>query len=61
MVTTRAQQAGLQIRPLSETVRNTLTWFQCLPAERQAKLHAGLDSTKESDTLRAWHRSASKA
>jgi 2'-hydroxyisoflavone reductase len=60
-VTTRAQQAGLQIRPLAQTVRDTLTWFQSLPAERQAKLHAGLDATKETDTLRAWHQSANKA
>jgi 2'-hydroxyisoflavone reductase len=36
-------------------VRDTLAWFQTLPAERQAKLHAGLDAAKEAETLKAWH------
>jgi 2'-hydroxyisoflavone reductase len=36
-------------------VRDTLAWFQSLPAERQAKLRAGLDPHKEADTLRSWH------
>ena len=38
-------------------MRDTLAWFQSLPAERQAKLRAGLDPQKEADTLRAWHES----
>jgi 2'-hydroxyisoflavone reductase len=42
---------------MQETVRDTLDWFHSLPAERQAKLRAGLDSQKEADTLRAWHLS----
>ena len=29
--------------------------LQALPAERQAKLRAGLDPHKEADTLRSWH------
>jgi 2'-hydroxyisoflavone reductase len=48
-------QAGLHSRPLGQTVRDTLAWFRTLPAERQAKLHAGLDAQKEADTLRSWH------
>ncbi|HVW69847.1 MAG TPA: NAD-dependent epimerase/dehydratase family protein [Steroidobacteraceae bacterium] len=48
-------KTGLESRPLAETVRDTLAWFQTLPAERQANLHAGLAPQKESDTLRAWH------
>ena len=55
--TARAQKAGLKTRPMQETVRDTLDWFHSLPAERQAKLRAGLDSQKEADTLRAWHLS----
>ena len=51
----RAKKAGLRCRPLSDTVRDTLAWFQSLPAERQGKLHAVLDRQKETDTLRAWH------
>jgi len=50
-----ALKTGLRSRPLESTVRDTLAWFQTLPAERQAKLRAGLDPHKEADTLRAWH------
>ena len=52
-----AQQNGLRCRPLPDTTRDTLEWFRSLPAERQAKLHAGLDPQKEAETLRAWHLS----
>ena len=40
--------------------RDTLAWFQSLPAERQATLRAGLDPQKEADTLRSWHLSDAK-
>jgi 2'-hydroxyisoflavone reductase len=50
-----ASRTGLRCRPLQDTVRDTLAWFQSLPAERQAKLRAGLDPQKEADTLRSWH------
>lgn len=50
-----ARKAGLRSRPLGETVRDTLAWFESLPAERRAKLRAGLDSAREADTLKAWH------
>jgi 2'-hydroxyisoflavone reductase len=52
----RARRTGLKSRPLASTVRDTLAWFSSLPAERQSKLHAGLDPQKEADTLRAWHQ-----
>jgi len=55
-----ASQTGLRCRPLQDTVRDTLAWFQSLPAERQAKLRAGLDPQKEADTLRSWHLSDAK-
>jgi len=53
--TAAAQRTGLTCRPLDVTVRDTLAWFKTLPAERQAKLRAGLEPKKESDTLQAWH------
>ena len=53
-----ATRTGLKSRPLAETVRDTLAWFQSLPPQRQASLHAGLAAQKESDTLHAWHESA---
>jgi 2'-hydroxyisoflavone reductase len=56
-----ALKAGLRSRPLEVTVRDTLAWFQTLPAERQGKLRAGLDPQKEADTLRAWHEADGKA
>ena len=49
---------GLRSRPLEETVHDTLVWFQSQPAERQAKLRAGIDPTREADTLREWHHSS---
>ncbi len=55
-----ALKAGLRSRPLAITVRDTLAWFQTLPPERRAKLRAGLDPQKESDTLRAWHEAGGK-
>jgi 2'-hydroxyisoflavone reductase len=54
-------RTGLRSRPLHETVRDTLEWFKTLPADRQAKLHAGLDPQKEADTLRLWHESGAKS
>ncbi|HXP65731.1 MAG TPA: NAD-dependent epimerase/dehydratase family protein [Steroidobacteraceae bacterium] len=58
--TARAQKAGLKIRPMQETVNDTLAWFQSLPAERQAKLRAGIDPQKEASLLSAWHASGKK-
>lgn len=52
----RAHAAGLTTRPLAQTVRDTLEWFRTLPAERQAKLKAGLDPAVEAATLEAWHK-----
>jgi 2'-hydroxyisoflavone reductase len=53
----RARASGLKIRPMQDTVRDTLAWFRTLPAERQAKFRAGLDPQKEVETLKAWHAS----
>ena len=55
-----ALRTGLRARPLADTVRDTLAWFQSLPPERRAKLRAGLDVQKEAETLRAWHSSQRK-
>ena len=48
--------AGLKFRPVAETVRDTMTWFRTLPAERQAKLVGGLPAAKEQEVLAAWHK-----
>ncbi len=56
----RALARGLRCRPLTQTVRDTLAWFQSLPPERQAKLRAGLDPARETETLQAWHARTSQ-
>jgi 2'-hydroxyisoflavone reductase len=47
----RAQAAGLTYRPLDVTARDTLAWFKTLPADRQAKLGAGLTADREAALL----------
>jgi len=44
--------AGLAFRPLSETIRDTLTWYQ---THRADELNAGLDRDKERALLYKWH------
>lgn len=51
----RALAAGMQIRPLEQTVRDTLAWHQTRPAERREKLRAGIDAAREAGVLAAWH------
>lgn len=50
----RAIKAGLQNRPARETLRDILTWWDTLPAERTAKLRAGLDAPREAELIEAW-------
>ena len=54
----RALAAGLTFRPLATTVADLLDWFRTLPAERQAKLNAGLGAEQETALLQAWHKQA---
>ena len=53
----RAVQAGLTFRPLPTTAADTLAWFRQQPAERQAKLRAGLPAAREAELLAAWKAS----
>jgi 2'-hydroxyisoflavone reductase len=50
----KARKAGLLYRPLSSTARDTLTWFGQQPADRQAKLKAGLSAEHEAKLLALW-------
>ncbi|MCR5878732.1 NAD-dependent epimerase/dehydratase family protein [Phenylobacterium sp. J367] len=56
--TARARAAGLTYRPLPATAADTLAWFRTQPAERQAKLRAGLTPEKEQALLAAWKAKA---
>ena len=51
----RAMQAGLTYRPLETTVKDLMAWFRSQPAERQAKLRAGITREQEAALLKAWH------
>jgi len=53
----KARAAGLQQRPLRETVRATLDWWRALPEERRAKPKAGIAAAREAEVLKAWHES----
>jgi len=55
----RALEAGLRIRPMGETVTDTLRWHLQRPAAEQEKLKAGLSPEREAEVLAAWHNSRS--
>jgi 2'-hydroxyisoflavone reductase len=50
----KALAAGLTFRPLDATAADTLAWFKQQPAERQAKLRAGLTPAREEEVLSKW-------
>jgi 2'-hydroxyisoflavone reductase len=50
----KALKAGLQIRPLAETVRETLAWHESRPLKYE--LQAGLLETREVELLERWDR-----
>ncbi|PYS20820.1 MAG: epimerase [Acidobacteria bacterium] len=51
----KALDKELTFRPLADTTQATLEWFKKQPAERQAKLYAGLTAEREAAVLAAWH------
>ncbi len=50
----RAVDAGLAFRPLADTARDTLTWWESLPEERRSSPRAGLPAELEAEVLSAW-------
>jgi nucleoside-diphosphate-sugar epimerase len=50
--TTPSLQAGLSIRPVADTARDTLAWLATGP---EIKLSAGITPSDESAVLAAWH------
>jgi 2'-hydroxyisoflavone reductase len=54
----RALAAGLTFRTLAMTSTDTLAWFRTQPAERQAKLRAGLSLEREAELLAEWKAGA---
>ena len=53
--TQKAISKGLTFRSIGDTTVATLEWFRKQPAERQAKLKAGLTAEREATVLAAWH------
>jgi len=51
----KAISKGLTFRPIGDTTTATLAWFHAQPADRQAKLRAGLTAERETTVLAAWH------
>jgi 2'-hydroxyisoflavone reductase len=50
----KAIAAGLTFRPLTETARDTLEWYNSLPEDQQT-MRTGIDPEKEANILAAWH------
>ena len=51
----RALMKGLTFRPLTETIRDTLEWWDTLPETRTLNMLAGLSAAREAEVLAAWH------
>jgi 2'-hydroxyisoflavone reductase len=56
----RALKAGLSIRPMRETVRDTLRWHLARPEAERTKLKAGLSPERETAALMAISQGRSK-
>lgn len=52
----RALRTGLGIRPLEETLTDTLQWHLERPAAARDTLRAGLSATREAEVLALWDR-----
>jgi hypothetical protein len=57
----KALAAGLAFRPLETTAADTLAWFKQQPAERQAKLRAGVTPAREEEVLSKWKATSGKS
>jgi 2'-hydroxyisoflavone reductase len=57
VVTAKAQAKGLTFRPVADTARDTVAWFEGLTPELQQKFtaRAGLKPEREAEVLKAWH------
>ena len=49
-----AIEAGLTFRPIGDTARDTVEWWNSLPEERRAQPGAGLPAEMEAEVLAAW-------
>ena len=52
----RALRAGMHNRPVRDTARDLLAWWDSLPRQRTAKPRAGLSPMKEAEVMAAWRK-----
>lgn len=50
----KAVAAGLHNRPIRETIRDLLSWWQTLPEERTSSMKAGISAELEAELIDAW-------
>ena len=50
----RARAAGLHNRPIRETIRDLMTWWDTLPEERIASARFAMTAEKEAELIVAW-------
>ena len=51
----KSVKAGLTYRPLAETVKDTLDWWDSLPSDRNKKTKVGIEFEEEKKILAKWH------
>jgi len=52
----RAKAAGLHNRPVRETIRDLLAWWNTLPEDRTARMKAGMTAEQEADLIALWKK-----
>ena len=57
MSNARAIAAGLALRPVLDTAKDTLAWLASLPEDKRGKLRSsGIPPAREAEVLAAWHQ-----
>jgi 2'-hydroxyisoflavone reductase len=56
IITAAARDAGMHTRPVRETARDIMSWWQTLPEERTAKMQAGLPADYEAELIARWKK-----
>ncbi|HEV8267668.1 MAG TPA: NAD-dependent epimerase/dehydratase family protein, partial [Thermoanaerobaculia bacterium] len=56
----RALDKGITFRSVDVTAKDTLDWWKAQPAERRAKMKAGISPEREAAVLKAWHEKGGK-
>lgn len=50
----KAMGAGLTFRPIEETIRATIEWWNKLPEKRRTEVRAGVAADREAGIIKAW-------